>query len=127
MQVWKCEVDIAAVGRTCTDWPLLLGFLQRRQPSQHPTCDIKPLLPTIVKVVLSHSWLDPCCAPLASPLSGLIAVIKVVWLADALVLVLVLVPQLCAEPSALTLFCDFGLGGQCWCWLLAAFSLVTPC
>ena len=53
-QVWKCEVDIAAVGRTCTDWPLLLGFLQRRQPSLHPTCDIKPLLLTIVKVLQYH-------------------------------------------------------------------------
>lgn len=53
MQVWRCEVDIAAVGRTCTDWPLLLGFLQRRQPSLHPTCDIKLLLLTIVKVLQS--------------------------------------------------------------------------
>ena len=54
-QVWRCEVDIAAVARTCSDWPLLLAFLQRRQPAAHPTCDIKALLLTIVKVcLLSH-------------------------------------------------------------------------
>ena len=54
IQVWRCEVDIAAVARTCTDWPLLLAFLQRRQPALHPTCDIKALLLTIVKVSLPH-------------------------------------------------------------------------
>ncbi|KAL3156053.1 hypothetical protein ABBQ32_013041 [Trebouxia sp. C0010 RCD-2024] len=51
-KVWRCEVDIAAVGRTCTNWPLLLAFLQRRQPLLHPSCDIKALLLAIVKGVL---------------------------------------------------------------------------
>lgn len=51
-KMWRCEVDIAAVARTCTDWPLLLAFLQRRQPAAHPTCDIKALLLTIVKGAL---------------------------------------------------------------------------
>lgn len=60
LQVWRCEVDIAAVGRTCTDWALLLPFLHRRQPLLHPTCDIKALLLTIVKVQnpqAPHIWL----------------------------------------------------------------------
>ncbi|KAL0036895.1 hypothetical protein WJX77_003973 [Trebouxia sp. C0004] len=51
-KVWRCEVDIAAVARTCSEWPLLLAFLQRRQPAAHPTCDIKSLLLTIVKGAL---------------------------------------------------------------------------
>lgn len=54
-QVWRCEVDIAAVARTCSEWPLLLAFLQRRNPAAHPTCDIKALLLTIVKVPLTVS------------------------------------------------------------------------
>lgn len=45
-------MDIAAVARTCSEWPLLLAFLQRRHPAAHPTCDIKALLLTIVKVPL---------------------------------------------------------------------------
>jgi len=49
-------VDIAAVARTCSEWPLLLAFLQRRHPAAHPTCDIKALLLTIVKVLL-YSYL----------------------------------------------------------------------
>jgi len=51
-------VDIAAVARTCSDWPLLLAFLQRRQPGAHPTCDIKALLLTIVKVKDNKTGLD---------------------------------------------------------------------
>ena len=54
-QVWRCEVDIAAVATTCSEWPLLLAFLQRRNPAAHPTCDIKALLLTIVKVPLTVS------------------------------------------------------------------------
>ncbi|KAL0046520.1 hypothetical protein WJX82_002723 [Trebouxia sp. C0006] len=51
-KVWRCEVDIAAVATTCSEWPLLLAFLQRRNPAAHPTCDIKALLLTIVKGAL---------------------------------------------------------------------------
>jgi hypothetical protein len=58
LQVCRCEVDIAAVARTCSDWPLLLAFLQRRQPGAHPTCDIKALLLTIVKVKDNKTGLD---------------------------------------------------------------------
>lgn len=53
-QIWRCKVDIAAVAATCSDWPLLLGFLQRRQPIQHPNSDIRAMLLTITKVQAAH-------------------------------------------------------------------------
>ncbi len=61
VKVWRCEVDIAAVARTCSEWPLLLAFLQRRHPAAHPACDIKALLLTIVKVPpYLHMLLNAC-------------------------------------------------------------------
>lgn len=51
-KVWTCEVGIAAVAATCSDWPVILAFLQRRQASLHPGCDIKAMLLSIVKNAL---------------------------------------------------------------------------
>ena len=115
VQVWECKVDIAAVASTCSEWPLLLAFLQRRQPTLHPNCDIKAMLLTIVKV---HEWvlqpsnsLEPLALLRSTAQHGAVAQDVINYL-DCVVF--------CEQMIMLTVSCScpcmlLGKGPRCYC------------
>lgn len=45
-----CSIDVPAIARSCSDWPTLVAFLQRRRPNAHPKTDLKALTMSVIKV-----------------------------------------------------------------------------
>lgn len=52
--LWRMEVFLEGVAATCSAWPQLAGFLQRRRPSLHPLSPPKPLVLGVLASLLQE-------------------------------------------------------------------------
>eukprot|EP00873_Tetraselmis_striata_P041404 jgi/Tetstr1/461668/TSEL_006768.t1 len=52
--LWRLEVFLEGVAATCSAWPQLAAFLQRRRPSLHPLSPPKPLVLGILASLLQE-------------------------------------------------------------------------
>mmetsp|Transcript_14673 Transcript_14673/g.41266 ORF Transcript_14673/g.41266 Transcript_14673/m.41266 type:complete len:671 (+) Transcript_14673:570-2582(+) len=52
--VWRLEVFLEGVVATCSAWPQLAGFLQRRRRALHPLAPPKPLLLGVIAALLQE-------------------------------------------------------------------------